>query len=58
MKTVQTTELKADKIGLQRSEQLRELYLSLLEDETNQQQQARRPSAALTPEDLDSGDEG
>ncbi|KAL4621939.1 hypothetical protein ACB092_06G263200 [Castanea dentata] len=52
MKTVQTGELKADKIGLQRSEQLRELYLSLLEDETDQQQQAKRPSAALSPEDL------
>ena len=52
MKTVQTTELKADKIGLQRSEQLRELYMSLLEDETDQQQQAKRPSAALSPEDL------
>ncbi len=51
-KTVQTMELKADKIGLQRSEQLRELYLSLLEDETDQQQQAKRPSAALSPEDL------
>lgn len=50
-KTVQAMELKADKIGLQRSEQLRELYQSLLEGETDQQQ-AKRPSAALSPEDL------
>lgn len=43
-------ELKADKMGLQRSEQLRELYESLLEGET--EQQSKRPSAALSPEDL------
>ena len=43
-------ELKADKMGLQRSEQLRELYESLLEGETDQQ--SKRPSAALSPEDL------
>lgn len=49
---MQDMELKADKIGLQRSEQLRELYKSLLEDETDQQQQAKRSSAALSPEDL------
>lgn len=49
-KTVQAVELKADKIGLQRSEQLRELYQSLLEGEADQQ--AKRPSAALSPEDL------
>ncbi|KAK8711281.1 hypothetical protein V6N13_146566 [Hibiscus sabdariffa] len=48
-KTVQPLELKADKIGLQRSEQLRELYESLLEGETDQ---TKRPSAALSPEDL------
>ncbi|GMI66843.1 GLABRA 3, GLABROUS 3 [Hibiscus trionum] len=49
-KTVQALELKAaDKIGLQRSEQLRQLYESLLEGETDQ---TKRPSAALTPEDL------
>ncbi|KAK8688172.1 hypothetical protein V6N13_086949 [Hibiscus sabdariffa] len=48
-KTVQPLELKADKIGLQRSEQLRELYESLLEGETDQ---IKRPSAALSPEDL------
>ncbi|XP_059634179.1 transcription factor EGL1-like isoform X2 [Cornus florida] len=49
-KTVQAMELKADKMGLQRSEQLRELYGSLLEGETDQQ--AQRPSASLSPEDL------
>lgn len=49
-KTVQEMELKADKMGLQRSEQLRELYESLLEGETDQQ--SKRPSAALSPEDL------
>ncbi|XVF33331.1 hypothetical protein REPUB_Repub17cG0159200 [Reevesia pubescens] len=48
-KTVQAMELKADKIGLQRSEQLRELYESLLDGETDQ---VKRPSAALSPEDL------
>ncbi|TYH43034.1 hypothetical protein ES332_D11G100200v1 [Gossypium tomentosum] len=48
-KTVQALELKADKIGLQRSEQLRELYESLLEGETDQN---KRPAAALSPEDL------
>lgn len=49
-KTIQAMELKADKMGLQRSEQLRELYESLLEEEADQQ--AKRPSAALSPEDL------
>ncbi|GMI69758.1 ENHANCER OF GLABRA 3 [Hibiscus trionum] len=49
-KTVQALELKAtDKIGLQRSEQLRQLYESLLEGETDQ---TKRPSTALSPEDL------
>ncbi|KAK6918383.1 Transcription factor MYC/MYB N-terminal [Dillenia turbinata] len=49
-KSVQAMELKADKMGLQRSEQLRELYKSLLEGET--EQQAKRPCASLSPEDL------
>lgn len=50
-KTVQTmTEQKADKIGFQRSEQLRELYQFLLVSDTDLQ--AKRPSAALSPEDL------
>ncbi|GKU96855.1 hypothetical protein SLEP1_g10043 [Rubroshorea leprosula] len=48
-KTVQAMELKADKIGLQRSVQLRELYEFLLEGEIDQN---KRPSAALSPEDL------
>lgn len=47
---VQATELKADKIGLQRSEQLRELYKSLLGGDAGQQ--AKRSSPALSPEDL------
>ncbi|XP_028769219.1 transcription factor EGL1 isoform X2 [Neltuma alba] len=50
-KTVQSMmELKADKIRFQRSEQLRELYQFLLVGETDSQ--AKRPSAALSPEDL------
>ncbi|XP_047323541.1 transcription factor MYC1-like [Impatiens glandulifera] len=49
-KTVLSMELKADKIGLQRSEQLRELYESLLEGES--EQQTERPCAALNPDDL------
>ncbi|XP_044491820.1 transcription factor GLABRA 3-like [Mangifera indica] len=49
-KTVQALEIKADKIGLQRSEQLRELYESLLEGESEQAN--KRPSVALSPEDL------
>ncbi|XP_065859555.1 transcription factor EGL1 [Euphorbia lathyris] len=49
-KTVQAMELKHYKIGLQRSEQLRELYKSLLEEEIEQQN--KRPVAALSPEDL------
>ncbi|CAK9142215.1 unnamed protein product [Ilex paraguariensis] len=49
-KTVQSTETNADQLGLQRSEQLRELYESLLASESNPQ--AKRPSAALSPEDL------
>lgn len=48
-KTVQPLELNVDKLGLKRSEQLRELYESLSADSS---QQARRPSASLSPEDL------
>lgn len=48
-KTVTEMELKPDKMGLQRSEQLRELYECLLEGETDQQ--AKKP-AALSPDDL------
>nr|QDS02912.1 basic helix-loop-helix [Narcissus tazetta subsp. chinensis] len=49
-KTTQSMDFKADQTGLHRSEQLRELYESLLADESNQQ--TRRPSASLSPEDL------
>ncbi|KAJ6705557.1 TRANSCRIPTION FACTOR EGL1 [Salix purpurea] len=49
-KTVQSIELNEDEFGLQRSEQLRELYESLSAGEANPQ--ARRHSAALSPEDL------
>lgn len=49
-KTVQATELNTDQLGLQRSDQLRELYESLSLGETNSQ--ATRPTAALSPEDL------
>lgn len=48
-KTVREMELKPDKMGLQRSEQLRELYECLLEGESDQQ--AKKP-AALSPDDL------
>lgn len=49
-KTTQQMEFKADQIGLQRSEQLRDLYESLSMGDSNQQ--TRRPSASLSPEDL------
>ncbi|XP_061373529.1 transcription factor EGL1 isoform X2 [Gastrolobium bilobum] len=49
-KTVQTMEMKADKIGLQRSEQLKELYKFLHEGEADPH--TKRPSDALSPEDL------
>ncbi|XP_010241899.1 PREDICTED: transcription factor GLABRA 3-like isoform X2 [Nelumbo nucifera] len=49
-KTIQHMELNADQMGLRRSEQLRELYESLSAGDTIQQ--ARRPSASLSPEDL------
>ena len=40
-------------VGLQRTEQLKQLYESLSEAETHHYEpQARRPSAALSPEDL------
>lgn len=39
-----------DELGLQRSDQLRELYESLALGETKPQ--AKRPTAALSPEDL------
>eukprot|EP00262_Sarcandra_glabra_P006149 TRINITY_DN18273_c0_g1_i1.p1 TRINITY_DN18273_c0_g1~~TRINITY_DN18273_c0_g1_i1.p1 ORF type:complete len:671 (-),score=128.26 TRINITY_DN18273_c0_g1_i1:478-2490(-) len=49
-KTMQPMELNADQMGLQRSEQLRELYESLSAGDGNTQ--AKRLSAALSPEDL------
>ncbi|XP_027341659.1 transcription factor EGL1-like [Abrus precatorius] len=49
-KTSQGVELNSDQMGLQRSEQLRELFKSLKTAETNPQ--TKRPSAALSPEDL------
>ncbi|XP_072987383.1 transcription factor EGL1-like isoform X1 [Typha latifolia] len=48
-KTTQQTEFKADQMGLQRSEQLRELYESLSAGDSKQ---TKRPSASLSPEDL------
>ncbi|KAL8143129.1 hypothetical protein V2J09_016161 [Rumex salicifolius] len=51
-KTVQPMEVSAEEASLQRSQQLRELYDSLSAGETNPLQPARRPSAALSPEDL------
>ncbi|XP_039027554.1 transcription factor BHLH42-like [Hibiscus syriacus] len=49
-KTVQPMEVSTEEASLQRSQQLRELYDSLSSAETNQP--ARRPCAALSPEDL------
>ncbi|KAL5214599.1 hypothetical protein ABZP36_003751 [Zizania latifolia] len=49
-KIANSTNLTADEIVLQRSDQLRELYESLLSGEGDHQ--ARRPIAALSPEDL------
>ncbi|KAI4315424.1 hypothetical protein L6164_028236 [Bauhinia variegata] len=49
-KTSQAVELNSDEIGFQRSEQLRELYESLAIAEASPQ--AKRPSSALSPEDL------
>ncbi|XP_020976505.1 transcription factor EGL1-like isoform X2 [Arachis ipaensis] len=49
-KTSQGVELNFDQIGLQRSEQLRELYKSLKAVEASPQ--TKRRSAALSPEDL------
>lgn len=49
-KTVQPMELSNEELCLQRTLQLRELYESLSAGESNQP--ARRPCAALSPEDL------
>lgn len=52
-KTVQPMEVSAEEASLQRSQQLKELYETLSAGETNQQQITnRRPTAALSPEDL------
>ncbi|CAA7053893.1 unnamed protein product [Microthlaspi erraticum] len=55
-KTIQAAEVKADKLGLERSEQLRELYesLSVAESTTSGGSQVTRraSAAALSPEDL------
>lgn len=61
-KTVQGTEVSAEEATLHRSQQIKELYesLSATAEESNGgggggyggQQPARRPSAALSPEDL------
>ncbi|GAB2271703.1 hypothetical protein Dimus_006536 [Dionaea muscipula] len=50
-KTVQSGEVNADKLSLQRSQQLRELYESLKEGESDLGTN-KRPSAALSPDDL------
>ncbi|GAU19442.1 hypothetical protein TSUD_76860 [Trifolium subterraneum] len=49
-KTSQEVELSSDEIGLQRSEQLRELFRSLKPTEISPP--TKKPSAALSPEDL------
>jgi hypothetical protein len=50
MKIANSAELTADQLVMQRSEQLRELYKSLLSGDGNHC--AARPVAALSPEDL------
>lgn len=49
-KTVQPIEVTAEEASLHRSQQLKELYESLSAGDSNQP--SRRPSAALSPEDL------
>lgn len=51
-KTIQAVELNSNQLGLQRSGQLRELYESLSAGESNPEAASKRPSAALSPEDL------
>ncbi|CAN6347754.1 unnamed protein product [Urochloa humidicola] len=51
--TYSTSQLTADQLALQRSEQLRELYESLqLSDGDSRRARLQRPVAALSPEDL------
>ncbi|KAK1684562.1 hypothetical protein QYE76_045410 [Lolium multiflorum] len=49
-KITNSTELTADQLVLERSQQLREVYQSLLSGECDHR--ARRPAASLSPEDL------
>ncbi|KAK7307861.1 hypothetical protein VNO77_41286 [Canavalia gladiata] len=49
-KTGEVVELNSDQIGLQRSEQLQELHASLKSGKVSSK--TKRPSAALSPEDL------
>ncbi|VAH50594.1 unnamed protein product [Triticum turgidum subsp. durum] len=49
-KVTSSADLSADQLVLQRSEQLRELYESLLSGQCDHR--ARRPAGALSPEDL------
>ncbi|XP_023006530.1 transcription factor EGL1-like isoform X2 [Cucurbita maxima] len=49
-KMVQAEDVHVDIMGLHRSEQLRELYKSLLDGES--EQRAKKPPASLSPEDL------
>jgi hypothetical protein len=49
-KITNSTDLTADQLVLERSEQLRELYQSLLSGECDHR--AKRPAASLSPEDL------
>ncbi|KAL7112872.1 hypothetical protein ACP275_04G028200 [Erythranthe tilingii] len=51
-KTVQPTEVTTEEATIHRSHQLRELYESLSATDAGGSQQSRRPSAALSPEDL------
>nr|BAH03387.1 bHLH transcriptional factor [Gentiana triflora]BAH03388.1 bHLH transcriptional factor [Gentiana triflora] len=51
-KTVQLKEVSAEEASLQRSQQLRELYETLCAGSAETNHQTRRPSAALSPEDL------
>ncbi|KAL8055002.1 hypothetical protein ABFX02_04G027900 [Erythranthe guttata] len=51
-KTIQPTEVTTEEATVHRSHQLRELYESLSATDAGTSQQSRRPSAALSPEDL------
>ncbi|KAL7151381.1 hypothetical protein ABFS83_04G026900 [Erythranthe nasuta] len=51
-KTIQPTEVTTEEATIHRSHQLRELYESLSATDAGTSQQPRRPSAALSPEDL------